>query len=73
MSRLTLKSMIEVDLGYCCLYAFFRLYRKTPVIADRLGVTTRAVRKYKAAFRAREFECTKKDCCMLPILRKNLK
>lgn len=44
MPRLTIKSMILQDLGYCCLWFFFSRHKKTALIADRLGVSDRAVR-----------------------------
>lgn len=43
MTKPTVKSMIEGDLGYCCLYFFFTRFRQTDSIAFRLGVTPRAV------------------------------
>lgn len=43
--------MITESLGYCCEWAFFCYHKKTAVIAARLGVTTRAVQKHKAATR----------------------
>lgn len=73
MPRITIHSLVTKDLGYCCLYAFFRLYRQTGVIATRLGVTDRAIRKHKEAFRAGELRCGKCKTCMLPALRRNLK
>jgi hypothetical protein len=49
MTRPTILSMVTQDLHYCCLWFFFTRFRKTAVVADRLGVTTRAVRMNKAA------------------------
>jgi hypothetical protein len=48
MTRPTVKSLIIEDLGYCCLWFFFKHYRQTGVVADRLGVTPRAIRYAKA-------------------------
>ena len=48
MTRPTVKSLITEDLGYCCTWFFFKHFRNTALIADRLGVTTRAVRYAKA-------------------------
>lgn len=45
--RQTIKLLVTEGLGYCCLWAFFRLFpsrRETSLIADRLGVSDRAVR-----------------------------
>lgn len=44
-------------MGYCCPYAFFRLYKRTGLIAARLGVTERTVRRWKAKFRTKELSC----------------
>jgi len=52
----TITSMITRDLGYCCEWYFFSRYHDTELIAARLGVTARAVRKHKAA----ELKC--QDC-----------
>jgi hypothetical protein len=62
--------MIEDDLGYCCEYAFFWLHRKTAVIAARLGVTTRAVQKHKAAMKEGCLQCQAKQNCLGPQLKK---
>lgn len=48
MTRPTVKSLIEVDLGYCCLHFFFTRFRDTQTIADRLGFSNAAVRRSKA-------------------------
>jgi hypothetical protein len=48
MPRLTIRLMIVEDLGYCCPYFFFSHFRRTPLIAARLGVTPRAVRYARA-------------------------
>lgn len=43
----TITSYITADLGYCCPWSFFKLYpggKWTALVADRLGVTPRAVR-----------------------------
>ena len=48
MSRLSIRQLITEDLGYCCPYYFFRLFRQTATIADRLGVSPSTVRLAKA-------------------------
>ncbi len=63
MTRPTVKKLIEEDLGYCCEWFFFQLYRRTAVVADRLGVTTRAVKYHKAA--CRNGKCSGKPNCLL--------
>jgi hypothetical protein len=44
MARLSIRSMIVEDLGYCCPWFFFSRFRRTALIAARLGVTPQAVR-----------------------------
>lgn len=56
--------LIKQGLGYCCLWAFFKLFRQTPMIALRLGVTPRTVRLYKARFRGGEYKCEGCAKCM---------
>ena len=48
MARPTIFSMVTQDLHYCCLWFFFSRFRKTRVVADRLGVSPQAVRACKA-------------------------
>jgi len=64
MTRPTINSMITEDLGYCCEYFFFSLYRQTSLIAARLGVSPRTIRYHKAASKRGQVVCEKKDCCM---------
>lgn len=59
----------ENGLSYCCLFAFFSLYRKTEQIAIRLGVTSRTIRLYKARFRDGEFVCCGKGDCLKPAIK----
>lgn len=58
------KRLIEDELGYCCEFAFFTLYRKTALVADRLGVSTRAIKKHKAAVREGCETCSSKPNCL---------
>lgn len=64
MKRVTIATL-ACSLGYCCEYAFFRLYKKTGLIAARLGVSKQAVKARKALWRAKKIECKKLDCCQL--------
>jgi len=41
----TINKMITADLGYCCTAMFYSRYRDNEMIAARLGVTSRGVRK----------------------------
>lgn len=52
MTRPTIKILIETDLGYCCEWFFFSHFRQTALIADRLGVSTRAIKYHKEACRS---------------------
>ena len=60
--RPTVTSLITQDLGYCCPWFFFRMFRRSVTVADRLGVTVRAVQKAKAA--AAESGCSNCEKCM---------
>lgn len=62
--RQTVELLICEGLGYCCEYAFFKLYRRTSLIADRLGVTPRAVRYHKAQFDNKELTCKGREKCL---------
>lgn len=66
----TLRELICEGLGYCCPYAFFKLYRRTAVIATRLGCSKRAVQEWKARFRACEISCENRENCLQSALRK---
>lgn len=54
-------------LGYCCPYFFFLRYRKVKadLVAARLGVQVRAIRRHKAAFLAGEIGCEGCESCLL--------
>lgn len=62
--RITVHQLICDDLGYCCEYAFFCVNKKTAKIADRLGITTRAVQKHKALVRDRCVSCESCPNCL---------
>ena len=64
LRRQTVEILICEGLGYCCEYAFFRVYRRTSLSADRLGVTRRAVGYHKAAFDAGELKCEGRERCL---------
>lgn len=61
-----LRTLVCSGLNYCCLDAFFRLYAEVPssVIGLRLGLDPRTVRKWKARWRAGEFQCAKSASCL---------
>jgi hypothetical protein len=63
--NVTVRSLIcEGGLGYCCVWFFFQHYRNTELIADRLGVTSRAVRLAKAKVDSGDAICERRGNCM---------
>jgi hypothetical protein len=64
VSRASVKQLICKGLGYCCLYAFFSIYKRTGVIAARLGASERAIRYRRAAFKRGEMKCEKCKGCL---------
>lgn len=56
--------LLIADLKYCCPWAFFCAHKRTGLIADRLGVTRRAVQKHKQRFYNGEYKCEEKESCM---------
>lgn len=58
------------SLNWCCVYAFFRCYKQTGLIASRLGVSERAVRYRKEQFRCGELVCEKLPNCKLTAIRR---
>ena len=63
MPRLTIKSLIEQDLGYCCEWRFFALYPDNGLIAARLGVHVRTVQKHRE--RLATLKCDGQAGCLL--------
>jgi hypothetical protein len=62
MPRLTIHTLITEDLGYCCEWFFFSRFRRSALIADRLGVTQRAVQIHRAE--ARHSACENCPNCL---------
>ena len=58
------RTLITKGLGYCCPWAFFHFHKKTALIADRLGVSTRAVQRVKKEVRECG-DCEKRPNCLL--------
>lgn len=52
------------DLNFCCEWAFFKVYRRTGAIAERLGVDPRTVRYHKMAFKQGDCACEKRENCL---------
>lgn len=67
--RASVKALIRTGLGYCCLWAFFSRNKSTTMIATRLGVTPRAIRYQRQAFRQGEFKCEGCDGCLKEYLK----
>lgn len=61
---ITLRELVCKDLGYCCPYAFFCLFKRTGVIAERLGVNAKTVRSHKAKWKAKELNCEEAERCL---------
>jgi len=55
--RILIKDLITSGLKYCCPYGFFKMHKRTGLIAARLGVTERAVRYWKMAFKQGDLKC----------------
>ena len=64
--RITIKELVtsKNGLGYCCLFCFFKCHKRTGMIAERLGVTDRAVRYHKMAFKDGNLHCEKQPGCL---------
>lgn len=62
--RPTVEALVTQGLGYCCLWAFFRLFRRTAMIAERLGVSPRAVRYWKSLYNSGALRCQRCPRCM---------
>lgn len=63
--QITIRSLIcEGGLGYCCPWFFFRRFGRTAVIADRLGVSDRAVRVAKARVAEGLDVCEHRENCL---------
>lgn len=62
----TIASLITTGLGYCCEAWFWAQFKNvsTELIAARLGVTERGVRKRRAMFREGELKCQEKKVCL---------
>jgi len=61
------KSLVTNGLGYCCEWAFFNLFIDKPssLIADRLGITKRAVNIHKRAWKEGRTTCQELPVCFL--------
>jgi hypothetical protein len=56
--------MVEVDLNYCCLWFFLTRFRRSRVVADRLGVDIRSVNYARERVKSGEEKCKKCERCL---------
>ena len=64
IKRQTFKVLVCEGLGYCCEYAFFKMFKQTGKIAARLGCEPRTVRYHKMAFKDGKTICQKAEKCL---------
>ncbi len=64
MPRITIKRLVEEDLGYCCLWFFLTRFRKSRQVADRLGVDIRTVNYARNKVSSGEEKCRECANCM---------
>ena len=62
--RITVEHLITEGLGYCCPWFFLTRFKKTGVVAARLGVSRQAVLYARNRVHNGEWECKKTDKCM---------
>lgn len=63
--------LVTSGLGYCCVNFFFsNVKAETLQIADRLGLTSRAVRIHKARWKAGEYPCRNCTTCFETLKKK---
>ena len=60
----SIPTLITKGLGYCCEWFFFSHYSDVEMIAARLGVNERTVRKHKKAFKDGLLNCADCPNCM---------
>lgn len=49
---------------YCCLFSFFSRNESTILIATRLGISARTVRRHKAMFNQGRYQCEHNAQCV---------
>jgi len=64
MARITLRSLVTQDLGYCCVWFFLTRFRKSRVVADRLGLDIRTVNYARARVKSGEEKCAGCEGCL---------
>lgn len=68
MTRPTIHTLVTQDLGYCCEWFFFSRFRRTAMLATRLGFTRRAIQYAKARVKNGECQCEGNPRCMKHLL-----
>ena len=68
--QFTVKKAIEEDLGYCCTWVFLTKFKRTSMIARRLGFDPRTIRLWKAKVKSGELACTNCSTCMKKVILK---
>lgn len=68
--RATMKQLIVEDLGYCCPWFFFQCFKRTSVIAARLGYSTRHVRRLRSSCENGEETCRGCGNCKKDLVKK---
>lgn len=66
--KLTTIETLILSLGYCCPHVFFSLYPSNSLIAYRLGVSTRQVRRWRSKFNSNSLPCRGLPNCQKKIL-----
>jgi hypothetical protein len=64
MARITVRLLVTQDLKYCCLWFFLTRFRRTRLVADRLGLTDQAIRACRSRVRSGEEKCEGRENCM---------
>ena len=62
--RITIRSMVTKDLHYCCLWFFLTRFRRTRLVADRLGVSDQAVQAARRNVKCGLEKCESRSNCM---------
>lgn len=66
MANERVRLLIEAE-GWCCLYAYLKAKEYLPpsTMAYSLRVTTRAMQKWKEAYKRGDCKCAQREECML--------
>ena len=64
MTPIFARLVTKDGLGYCCVWAFFKKYKRTGMIAARLGVGRTTVKDHRRKFEAGCYQCEGKENCL---------